>query len=77
MPLPTEQSRSTVSDRMAQNERPGKLQIGAWFDLDQVAEIDRRVAELQLGRALKVHRSDVLRQIVEEWCKARQRENSE
>lgn len=61
---------------MAPKDRPGKLQLCAWFDIPQLMEIDKRVADLQsenlkAGNPLKVHRSDVLREIVDQWIKAK------
>jgi hypothetical protein len=58
---------------MPPKDRNGKLQVAAWLDEEHVREIDRRVAELQVGRSLRISRSDVLRQIVEEWILSRRR----
>lgn len=45
--------------------------ISVWLDLETIAEIDERVAEIQKGKREKIHRSDVIREVLDEWAAGR------
>jgi metal-responsive CopG/Arc/MetJ family transcriptional regulator len=56
-------------------DRHGQMQVTTWLSADLIHEIDKRVSEIQLADPLtKVHRSDVVREIIEKWIAQRRDE---
>ncbi len=41
--------------------------VSVWLDLPVLSEIDEAVAEMQKGRKERVHRSDVIRDVLDAW----------
>lgn len=60
-----------MASRESGHRREGKALLGVWLELEILAEIDRCVAEQQAGRVEKVHRSDVVRQVLVNWMHTR------
>lgn len=48
-------------------KREGKVQLSVWVDEDVIHLIDERVAQLQREQIGRVHRSDVIREILRQW----------
>ena len=56
---------------MATQHREGKFQVCAWLDMRHLQEIDKRCAELQQTKPGRVHRSDVIREVLDQWIASR------
>lgn len=48
-------------------KREGKVQLSVWVDEDVIRMIDERVAQLQREQIGRVHRSDVIREVLRKW----------
>lgn len=59
----------------SKSEREGKVMVCAWLEMELVAEIDQRVAERQVGNPSKVHRSDVIKEVLHDWKARRHKDH--
>ena len=48
-------------------KREGKVQLSVWVDEDVIRLIDERVAAIQREQIGRVHRSDVIREVLQKW----------
>ena len=48
-------------------KREGKVQLSVWVDEDVIRLIDGRVAAIQREQIGRVHRSDVIREVLRRW----------